>query len=132
IRAAEKKIEQMSSCTNFDDIFPQFFQQAEGYGWEQIGEADSAGVMHYLKPWNWNLVQNRNLLVLPNGYQLPTPDPRATLFVRFNVDPATPAIIAGSTTPTWSALMEQGAGTFMDARDTNNNPVADLDLNNNS
>lgn len=130
IRAAEKKIEQMSACMNFDDIFIQFFQQAEGYGWEQIGEPATDGGMLYLKPLNWALPQNKANLVLPSGYVCPTPDPKATLFVRFNVDPLTPTILAPAVAPIWSAIMEQGSGTFMDARDVFNNPVADQDLNN--
>lgn len=36
MRAAEKKVEQMLSCSDFDDIYNKFKDQTEGFGWEQV------------------------------------------------------------------------------------------------
>jgi prepilin-type N-terminal cleavage/methylation domain-containing protein len=127
-RAAEKKIEQMLSCLNFDDIFTLYSQQLEGFAWEQVSEMDSGGVPHSLKP----LAATPALATISTGYLYPPPDPKAVLFVRFPLDPASTPTLALPGTPSPQVISESLAGTFSGAKDSNQNPVAGLDLNGNS
>lgn len=115
MRAAERKIEQMLACTNFDDIFNTFSAQTEGNGWETIYDIDSAGQPHEaFKAVDPDVAQRTTatgyvyprLPLMPEDY-----NKRAHLFVRFPLN-------AGGT-----GLSEVGAGTFMEMADAN------LDLN---
>jgi prepilin-type N-terminal cleavage/methylation domain-containing protein len=125
MRAAERKIEQMLSCSNFDDIFAQYSQQVEGLGWEQGWENDSTGIPRaLLNP----LPLQPSQLTMPTGFQYPTPDPKAVLFVRFPLDPSTPANLAIQN------ISETNVGTFMDLMSSPApTPVfiPDMDLNSN-
>lgn len=129
MRAAEKKIEQMLSCTSFDEIFTQFSQQTEGLGWEQVWENDIAGVPRVaLVPMtNIPTYDRTAFFVDGSGYVYPIPDPKATLFVRFPVRNT-------SVPPSWD-IPEAQAGGFAGLQTPNTavppvlTPTAELDLN---
>ncbi|HLY08134.1 MAG TPA: prepilin-type N-terminal cleavage/methylation domain-containing protein [Planctomycetota bacterium] len=129
MRAAEKKIEQMMSCSSFDDIVKQYSQQVEGLGWEQVSELDLNGVAHYLKPLT--LTTGQRTIAIPNGFQYPVPDPKAVLFVRFPLDSASVASVGPPVTINPLYIVEANVGPFLDAKDNSLNPIAGLDLNSN-
>jgi type II secretion system protein I len=82
MRAAERKIEQMLSCTTFEDIYNKFSAPIEGQGWEQVQELDSNGVAQQaLLP----VALTAQDLSVPSGYQYYSSGapPLAVLFVMF-------------------------------------------------
>lgn len=95
MRAAEKKIEQMLSCRDLQELYDKFKDQSEGYGWEQVDglePVDPAPIDP--PPLNGPY---------PSWINKTLPPPRRPiLFVRF------PLNAAGS------AITEVGSGVFMD------------------
>jgi len=127
MRAAERKIEQMLACVNFDDMFLQFNNMTEGFGWEQVTELDNFNntstvaanqTTHTFKglkslgattsaPTKLNIDAKQR--TVETGYAYPAPPAAAVLWVRFPLDPAGPTNAAGLS----STLTEVNAGEFM-------------------
>jgi type II secretion system protein I len=85
MRAAERKIEQMLSCTTFDDIYSKFSAQTEGAGWEQVQEMDSTGAAQpALLPATFTTADR----TMTTGFVYGVPDTKAVLFVRFPLNTA--------------------------------------------
>jgi len=123
MRAAEKKIEQMLSSSDFDSIYTTFGgsvgSQTEGLGWEQVEGLEPIVPAPVSPPTD-----------APIGYTYPTSGARPVLFVRF------PLNAAGT------GFDEVGTGSFSDTYTLANpnavpsasNPkvFVDLDLNANN
>ena len=115
MRAAERKIEQMLACVNFDDIFLQFNNLNEGFGWEQVTEVDSTGnaqpmLTPVFNPANKAFLElDATQRTIETGYTYPQLPGKAVLWVRFPLDPAAPLNLSGLP----SALTEVRAGEFM-------------------
>jgi len=90
MRAAEKKIEQMLSCTDLTELYNKFSDQSEGYGWEMVDGLEPVDPAP-LPP--------------PNGVITPYPTGintrRPMLFVRFPLN------------NNGTAITEVGSGAFM-------------------
>lgn len=93
MRAAERKIEQMLSCTDFNDRFLQFSAFTEGRGWEAVRELDELGIPRSVLEAPTYTADD---VTLPSGYAYKNPsnpgadaeaiaarDGQAVLFVRF-------------------------------------------------
>jgi len=90
MRAAEKKIEQMISCTDPAEIFNKFSVQTEGYGWEMVDGLEPIDPSPLPPP-------PPGLTPYPTGIN----QRRPVLFVRFPLN-------SGGT-----AITEVGSGIFM-------------------
>jgi prepilin-type N-terminal cleavage/methylation domain-containing protein len=90
MRAAEKKIEQMLSCTDLVELYNKFSDQTEGYGWEMVDGLEPVDPAPIGPPPGV-------LTPYPTGINVRRP----ILFVRFPLN------------NTGTAITEVGSGKFM-------------------
>lgn len=131
MRAAERKIEQMLSVSNFEDTFNRFGTFVEGAGWEAVEELGSDGVAYtVLEPPAFTTAD----VTTTSGYVYPNPTTdsttqatlakarKAVLFVRFPLNVAGTGFSEAATstfTDSGVALDMDRSGTTTAAGDAN-------------